>query len=146
MLLCGFRCLFHLSKTPEIESGFGPASAGLFFAPDLFIRTSWSGHLHFDGNTCRIERKLNQCSFRYSSRKRPFSDSISAFWFGLPGSMRNSWTPRACAYDSSVRLQNFFPLLVLIALSSPRVLANWSRMCTSCTPPIARSETMATVS
>lgn len=74
----------------------------------------------FKGDFKTKRQQVNQCSFRHSSRKRPLNDSMEAFWFGLPGSIRNSFTPRMCAQVSMAWPQNSLPLSVRIACGSPR--------------------------
>ncbi len=61
---------------------------------------------------CACARLVNQCSFRYSSRKRPLNDSIYAFCVGLPGLISRSVTPRSCTHVSMARPENAEPLSV----------------------------------
>lgn len=82
-------------------------------APHLYSRVQDSI------TTLAFDRLANQCSFMHSSRKRPLNDSIFAFWFGLPGSIRNNVTPRPCTRLSMARPQ--IPCRSDWALDDPRV-------------------------
>jgi hypothetical protein len=44
-------------------------------------------------------RLRNRCSFRHSSRKRPFKLSTKPFYCGLPGGVWRSRTRRLKAFD-----------------------------------------------